>query len=278
MREITYNQISDAVCGLTSACSALTPSCLAAMSNAYDRESNANAKFALEMLLENARVANKRSLPVCQDTGVAVVFVRLGQDVHIVGGLLDDAINDGIRRGYADNGYRASVLDPITRINTRDNTPAVIHVSMTKGDKMQISFLPKGFGSENMSRLYMLTPSAGMEGVKSCILDAVRLAGSNPCPPMVVGVGIGGTAEKAMLVAKEQLLREVGAPSDDKVLAELESELIDKINAMKIGAQGFGGDTTALAVHIGKYPTHISALPVAVNIQCNAVRTASIIL
>ena len=278
MKEITFKRISDAVCELTRACSGLTASCSSAMRAAYDKESNENAKFALEMLMENAEIAKDRGLPVCQDTGMAVVFVKLGQDVHISGGLLTDAIDEGVRRGYRNNGYRASVLDPISRVNTRDNTPAVTHVTVTEGDKLQIAFLPKGFGSENMSRLYMLTPSQGMDGVKESIINAVKLAGSNPCPPMVVGVGIGGTAEKAMLLAKEQLLREIGAPSEDSALAALEQELLLKINALGIGAQGFGGDTSALAVHIGKYPTHISALPVAVNIQCNAVRLSSVTL
>lgn len=278
MKEITFKSIADAVCELTRACSGLTASCSRAMCAAYDKESNENAKFALEMLMENAEVAKDRGLPVCQDTGMAVVFVKLGQDVHISGGLLADAIDEGVRRGYRDNGYRASVLDPISRVNTRDNTPAVTHVTVTEGDKLQITFLPKGFGSENMSRLYMLTPSQGIDGVKESIINAVKLAGSNPCPPMVVGVGIGGTAEKAMLLAKEQLLREIGAPSEDSALAALEQELLLKINALGIGAQGFGGDTSALAVHIGKYPTHISALPVAVNIQCNAVRLSSVTL
>ncbi|MCM1306224.1 MAG: fumarate hydratase [Bacteroides sp.] len=278
MREITYNQIVDAVYGLTEACTRLTPSCSRAMQEAYDKENDKNAKFALEMLIENAKVAKERKLPVCQDTGMAVVFIRLGQEVHISGGLLQDAVNEGVRRGYVENGYRASVLDPITRINTRDNTPAVTHVTLVEGDSLKITFLPKGFGSENMSRLYMLTPSAGIEGVKNSVLDAVKQAGSKPCPPIVVGVGIGGTAEKAMLVAKEQLLREIGAPSEDETLAELERELLKDINALGIGAQGFGGDTTALAVHIGKYPTHIAALPVAVNIQCNAERLSSVAL
>ena len=278
MKEITFKSIADAVCELTRACSGLTASCSRAMRAAYDKESNENAKFALEMLMENAEVAKDRGLPVCQDTGMAVVFVKLGQDVHISGGLLTDAIDEGVRRGYRDNGYRASVLDPISRVNTRDNTPAGTHVTVTEGEKLQITFLPKGFGSENMSRLYKLTPSQGMDGVKESIINAVKLAGSNPCPPMVVGVGIGGTAEKAMLLAKEQLLREIGAPSEDSALAALEQELLLKINALGIGAQGFGGDTSALAVHIGKYPTHISALPVAVNIQCNAVRLSSVTL
>lgn len=278
MKIIEYNQIAEAVFKLTKVCEHITPSCSAAMMKACEKERNENAKFALEMLVENARIASERKLPVCQDTGMAVIFVELGQDVHIEGGLLDSAIDEGVRRGYTSNGYRASVLDPITRINTRDNTPAVKHISIVEGDGLKISFLPKGFGSENMSRLYMLTPSQGIEGVKRSVIDAVKLAGSNPCPPIVVGVGIGGTAEKAMLVAKEQLLREVGKPSEDDTLAALEKELLCEINALGIGAQGFGGDTSALAVHIGKYPTHISALPVAVNIQCNAVRVSSITL
>ncbi|MDE7373318.1 MAG: fumarate hydratase, partial [Clostridia bacterium] len=270
--------IVDAVCELTKACARITPSCSCAMKAAYDKESSENAKFALEMLIENAKIAEERQLPVCQDTGMSVVFIKLGQDVHITGGLLDDAVNEGVRRGYLLNGYRASVLDPITRVNTRDNTPAVTHISLVAGDRLEIAFLPKGFGSENMSRLYMLTPSDGIDGVKKSILDAVKLAGTKPCPPMVVGVGIGGTADKAMVLAKEQLLREIGAPSEDSTLAELERELLKDINALGIGAQGFGGETTALAIHIGKFPTHIAALPVAVNIQCNAVRLSRVTL
>ncbi|MDE5601658.1 MAG: fumarate hydratase [Clostridia bacterium] len=278
MKNIAYQDIVNEVAGLTLACSRLTPSCTAAMMEACTKERNGNARFALEMLIKNAEVASEAHLPVCQDTGMAVVFVKLGQEVHIEGGLLVDAINAGVRRGYQENGYRASVLDPITRVNTRDNTPAVVHISLVAGDGLEITFMPKGFGSENMSRLYMLTPSEGMEGVKRCVIEAVKLAGSNPCPPIVVGVGIGGTAEKAMLTAKEQLLREVGAPSEDETLAALEKELLSSINELGIGAQGFSGDTTAFAVHIGKYPTHISALPVAVNIQCNAVRVSSVTL
>lgn len=274
MKNISFEQIAKEVSRLTLACGSLTPSCVAAMKAAREKESNEVARFAFDMLLENASVAERRCLPVCQDTGMAVVFVKLGQDVHIEGGLLTDAINEGVRRGYLENGYRASVLDPITRVNTRDNTPAVIHIELVEGDSLELTFMPKGFGSENMSRLYMLTPSAGMEGVKKSVIDAVKSAGSNPCPPIVVGVGIGGTAEKAMLTAKEQLLRNVGEPSPDETLAALERELLSEINALRIGAQGFSGDTTAFAVHIGKYPTHISALPVAVNIQCNAVRVS----
>ncbi len=278
MKTITYNQIVNSVENLVTACSEITPSCVKAMQTALENESGQNAKFALRMLLDNASLAKEKGLAVCQDTGMAVFFVRLGQDVHIEGGLLTDAIDEGVRVGYSKNGYRASVLDPISRINTKDNTPAIVHIDLAEGEDLEIEFLPKGFGSENMSRLFMLKPSQGVEGVKDCIVQAVEESGANPCPPIIVGVGIGGTAEKAMSVAKEQLLREVGEPSSDDTLAAMEKEVLERINALKIGAQGFGGDTTALAVHIGKFPTHIAALPVAVNIQCNAMRKSRVVL
>ncbi len=278
MKTITYKQISSAAENLVTACSRVTPSCIRAMTAALEKESNQNAKTAISMLLSNAALAERNGLAVCQDTGMAVFFVRLGQDVHVEGGLLTDAINEGVRNGYEKNGYRASVLDPITRKNTKDNTPAIVHIELVEGDDLQITFLPKGFGSENMSRLFMLKPSQGVEGVKDCIVQAVKEAGANPCPPVIVGVGIGGTAEKAMEVAKEQLLREVGEPSEDATLADMEREVLERINALGIGAQGFGGDTTALAVHIGKFPTHIAALPVAINVQCNAMRKSSVTL
>ena len=278
MKTITYNQIVNSVENLVTACSEITPSCVKAMQTALENESGQNAKFALRMLLDNASLAKDKGLAVCQDTGMAVFFVRLGQDVHIEGGLLTDAIDEGVRVGYSKNGYRASVLDPISRINTKDNTPAIVHIDLAEGEDLEIEFLPKGFGSENMSRLFMLKPSQGVEGVKDCIVQAVEESGANPCPPIIVGVGIGGTAEKAMSVAKEQLLREVGEPSSDDTLAAMEKEVLERINALKIGAQGFGGDTTALAVHIGKFPTHIAALPVEVNIQCNAMRKSRVVL
>lgn len=278
MKTITYNQIVNSVENLVTACSEITPSCVKAMQTALENESGQNAKFVLRMLLDNASLAKEKGLAVCQDTGMAVFFVRLGQDVHIEGGLLTDAIDEGVRVGYSKNGYRASVLDPISRINTKDNTPAIVHIDLVEGEDLKIEFLPKGFGSENMSRLFMLKPSQGVEGVKDCIVQAVEESGANPCPPIIVGVGIGGTAEKAMSVAKEQLLREVGEPSSDDTLAAMEKEVLERINALKIGAQGFGGDTTALAVHIGKFPTHIAALPVAVNIQCNAMRKSRVVL
>lgn len=278
MKTIRYDQIVNAVAELTGACSKICPSCLNALSTALEKEKNENARFALETLLENAKIADEQDLPVCQDTGMAVFFVRLGQDVHIEGGLLTDAIDDGVRQGYRAHGYRASVLDPISRVNTKDNTPAVVHIELALGDEMEITFMPKGFGSENMSRLFMLKPSDGIEGVKDAIVRAVKEAGANPCPPVIVGVGIGGTAEQAMELAKRQLLRETGAHSHDETLARMEEDTLEAINALGIGAQGFGGEHTALAVHIGKRPTHIAGLPVAVNIQCNAMRAAKAVL
>ena len=278
MSKIYFDDLMNTVENLVHACSALTPSCRAALDGALAKEDNSAAKFALETIVSNDDLAKREDLPVCQDTGMAVFFVEYGANVNFVGGDFEEAINEGVRRGYKKFGYRASVLDPITRKNTGDNTPAVVHTKIVAGDKIKVSFMVKGFGSENMSRLYMLTPAEGIEGVKNAVLDAVKRAGSNPCPPIVVGVGIGGTAEKAMQIAKEELLREVGVPSKDETLAKLEKELLDSVNALGIGAQGFGGINTALAVHIGKYPTHISALPVAVNIQCHAVRCASAVL
>lgn len=272
MREITYEQIVNAVRECVRACGRLTPSCKKALEDCLAKESGSAARFALSMLVKNADTAENENLAVCQDTGMAVFFVRLGQDAHVTGGLLADAIDEGVRIGYAECGWRASVLDPLTRVNTKDNTPAIVHLDLVAGDGLTLDFLPKGFGSENMSRLFMLTPSAGIQGVEDSIVEAVRLAGANPCPPVIVGVGIGGTAEKAMETAKRQLLRPVGTPADDPELAALERRCHERINALGIGAQGFGGDTTALAVHCGKFPTHIASLPVAVNIQCNAMR------
>lgn len=272
MREITYEQIVTAVRECVRACGRLTPSCKKALEDCLAKESGSAARFALSMLVKNADTAENENLAVCQDTGMAVFFVRLGQDAHVTGGLLADAIDEGVRIGYAECGWRASVLDPLTRVNTKDNTPAIVHLEIVAGDGLTLDFLPKGFGSENMSRLFMLTPSAGIQGVEDSIVEAVRLAGANPCPPVIVGVGIGGTAEKAMETAKRQLLRPVGTPTDDPELAALERRCLERINALGIGAQGFGGDTTALAVHCGKFPTHIASLPVAVNIQCNAMR------
>ena len=272
MKEISFGEIVAAVRECVKACGRLTSSAKYALEESLKKESSPAARFALSMLAENAATAEREGLALCQDTGMAVFFVRLGQEVHITGGTLSDAVDEGVRLGYAECGWRASVLDPLTRVNTKDNTPAILHVELVAGESLVMDFLPKGFGSENMSRLFMLTPSVGIKGVEDSVVEAVRLAGANHCPPVIVGVGIGGTAEKAMETAKKQLLRPVGEPSPDPDLAALEKRCLERINALGIGAQGFGGDTTALAVHCGKFPTHIASLPVAVNIQCNAMR------
>ena len=241
-------------------------------------EQNPNARWALTTLLENARVADEQGMPVCQDTGMAVFFVELGQEVRLTGGDWTSVLNAAVEEAYREGCFRMSVLDPLTRVNTRTNTPAVLHFEPVPGDRLRIRFLPKGFGSENMSKLYMLTPAQGLPVALDKVVEAVREAGSNPCPPIVVGVGFGGTAEKAMEIAKKALLRPLGSPNPDPQLAAIEAELLTRINALGIGAQGFSGNTTALSVHAEKFPTHISAFPVAVNIQCNAVRTAEVIL
>ena len=245
-----------------------------------DREEKPLARSILDKLIRNDEIAARRAMPLCQDTGMAVFRVRLGQELHIVGQPLEEALQQGMAQGYREGYLRKSVVrDPVFhRENTGDNTPAVIYYEMVPGDRLELFFAPKGFGSENMTRLYMLTPSAGTEGVINAVVDAVKTAGSKPCPPIIVGVGIGGTSEKAAELAKRQHLRDVGTPSPDKDLAALERECLARINALGIGVQGFGGDNTALAVHIGKYPTHITALPVAVNIQCNAVRKAHVVI
>lgn len=278
MKLIKYNLIVDTVISMMDCLTSITPSCEKALCSALCSEDNKTAKYVLETLVQNNKIAKSKALPVCQDTGMAVFFVEIGGEVLITDGLLVDAINQGVKLGYQKNSYRLSVLDPITRENTLDNTPSIIHIDIVAGDKLKISFMPKGFGSENMSKLYMLTPAQGIDGIIDSIVDTVKCAGANPCPPILVGVGIGGTSEKAMLLAKQQLLRDVGTPSIDPTLAELEKTVLAKINQLQIGAGGFGGNTTAFAVHIAKFPTHISALPVAVNIQCNAVRLKEVVL
>lgn len=233
----------------------------------------------LDMLLENAQIAGVNQIPLCQDTGMAVVFVELGQDAQVIGGNLEDAINEGVRRGYEEGYLRKSVVaDPIRRVNTKDNTPAVVHYKIVPGDSVKITVSPKGFGSENMSRLVMLKPSQGIEGIRAFIIETVKIAGPNPCPPIIVGVGIGGTMEKACLIAKEALLRNVGTRHPDPFWDGFERELLDQINALGIGPAGLGGKATALAVHICTYATHIAGLPVAVNIGCHATRHAEITL
>ena len=244
-----------------------------AMKNAVSTEKSPLGKKILSQLQDNLKIARKDMIPICQDTGMAVVFLEIGQDVHFEGGNLEDAVNEGIRRGYVDGYLRKSVVkDPILRENTKDNTPGIIHYKIVPGDQVKIKVAPKGFGSENMSRVFMLKPADGIEGVKEAVLTAVKDAGPNACPPMVVGVGIGGTFEKCALMAKEALTREVGSHSDIPYVKELEEELLERINKIGIGPGGLGGSTTALAVNVNTYPTHIAGLPVAVNICCHVNR------
>ena len=244
-----------------------------AMKNAVSTEKSPLGKKILSQLQDNLKIAGKDMIPICQDTGMAVVFLEIGQDVHFEGGNLEDAVNEGIRRGYVDGYLRKSVVkDPILRENTKDNTPGLIHYKIVPGDQVKIKVAPKGFGSENMSRVFMLKPADGIEGVKEAVLTAVKDAGPNACPPMVVGVGIGGTFEKCALLAKEALTREVGSHSDIPYVKELEEELLERINKIGIGPGGLGGSTTALAVNVNTYPTHIAGLPVAVNICCHVNR------
>ena len=240
---------------------------------ARETEASPLGKQILNQLSENLKIAADDMIPICQDTGMAVVFLEIGQDVHLEGGSVEDAVNEGVRLGYTEGFLRKSVVrDPIERVNTGDNTPAVIHYHIVPGEKVKITVAPKGFGSENMSRVFMLKPANGIEGVKEAILKAVSDAGPNACPPMVVGVGIGGTFEKCALMAKEALTRETGAHSEISYVKDLEEEMLAKINGLGIGPGGLGGTTTALAVHINTYPTHIAGLPVAVNICCHVNR------
>lgn len=243
------------------------------LQEAKSKENFDMAQNILDVLLENVDIAEKEARPMCQDTGMAVVFLEIGQEVHVVGGSLEDAINEGVRQGYKDGFLRKSVVnDPIERINTKDNTPAIIYYDILPGDSFKITVAPKGFGSENMSQIKMLKPSDGINGIKDFVLQVVRDAGPNPCPPIVVGVGIGGTFDKAAFLAKKALLRSTDVRNPKAFYAALEEELLEAINALGIGPQGFGGRTTALAVNIETYGTHIAGLPVAVNINCHATR------
>ena len=251
----------------------LSPDMAEAMKCAEKNEEAPLGKQILEQLQENLKIAGEDMIPICQDTGMAVVFLEIGQDVHLEGGALEDAVNEGVRQGYVEGYLRKSVVgDPLIRENTKDNTPAVLHTRIVDGDQVKIKVAPKGFGSENMSRVFMLKPAEGIEGVKDAVLTAVKDAGPNACPPMVVGVGIGGTFEKCALMAKEALTREVGSHSEIEYVKELEEELLTKINSLGFGPGGLGGTTTALAVNINTYPTHIAGLPVAVNICCHVNR------
>ena len=251
----------------------LAPDMGRALSRAAASEKSPLGRRILGQLEENLEIAVEGMIPICQDTGMAVVFIEVGQDVHLEGGSLEDAVNEGVRRGYVEGFLRKSVVkDPLIRENTKDNTPAVIHTKIVPGSQIKVTVAPKGFGSENMSRIFMLKPAEGIEGVKNAVLTAVKDAGPNACPPMVVGVGIGGTFEKCALMAKEALTRDVGSCSPVPYVKEMEEELLDKINGLGIGPGGLGGTTTALAVNINTYPTHIAGLPVAVNICCHVNR------
>lgn len=251
----------------------LAPDMDKAMKTACAEETKPLAKQILGQLLENLDIAGRDMIPICQDTGMAVVFLKIGQDVHFEGGSVEEAVNEGVRRGYEEGYLRKSVVgDPLLRVNTKDNTPAIIHYELVPGDQVEITVAPKGFGSENMSKIYMLKPADGVEGVKDAIVSAVREAGPNACPPVVVGVGIGGTFEKAAILAKKALTREVGTHSELEHIRELEEELLAKVNEIGLGPAGLGGDTTALAVNINTYATHIAGLPVAVNICCHVNR------
>jgi fumarate hydratase subunit alpha len=253
----------------------LTSDMECALKNAVTTEKSPLGKQILSQLQDNLQIAGDDMIPICQDTGMAVIFMEIGQEVHFEGGNLEDAVNEGVRQGYADGFLRKSVVkDPLIRENTRDNTPAVIHYEMTTGDSVKITVAPKGFGSENMSRVFMLKPADGIEGVKNAILTAVKDAGPNACPPMVVGVGVGGTFEKCALLAKKALTRPINEHSEIPYVREMEAELLEKINRTGIGPGGLGGTTTALAVNINTYPTHIAGLPVAINICCHVNRHA----
>jgi fumarate hydratase subunit alpha len=274
MREIDVSEITAAVKKMCiDANYTLSSDMKAALLSAQSREEYPLGKKILDQLQENLKIAEQDQIPICQDTGMAVFFFKVGQDVHFVGGNITDAINEGVRQGYTEGYLRKSVVsDPLIRINTNDNTPAVIHYDIVPGDKVQITCAPKGFGSENMSRVFMLKPADGEEGVKDAILEAVKDAGPNACPPMVVGVGLGGTFEKCAEMAKEALTRPVGQHSEIEYVAAMEKEVLDRINETGIGAAGLGGMVTALAVNINTYPTHIAGLPLAINICCHVNR------
>lgn len=274
MREIPVSEITEAVKKLCiSANYNLNSDVYSAIENSRDNEQSPIGKNILSQLLENADLAKENCKPICQDTGMAVIFMEVGQEVHFTGGNITDAINEGVRQGYIEGYLRKSVVsDPILRVNTKDNTPAIIHYNIVEGDKVKIDVAPKGFGSENMSKVYMLKPSDGIEGVKNAIIECIEKAGPNPCPPMVVGVGIGGNFEKCTELAKKALLRPVGSHSDKEYVKEMEKELLERANNLGIGPQGLGGNTTVLGINIETFATHIAGLPLAVNISCHVTR------
>ncbi|MBC8532121.1 fumarate hydratase [Gehongia tenuis] len=279
MRRIEDHKIASAVERLfLKACCRVDERVLMRLKEEAAREESPFGREILSQLIQNAEMAEMAGRPLCQDTGMAVVFVDWGQEVLLEGDTLEEAVNRGVRAAYDKGYFRKSVLTPLDRKNTGDNTPAIVHLRMVKGDKVRLRAAPKGFGSENMSRLVMLTPSKGIEGVKDAIVETARLAGPNPCPPIILGVGIGGTMEKAAIMAKEALLRPLGEPSDDPVLQEIEQECLERINDLGIGPMGLGGRVTCLGVHCLSYPTHIAGLPVAINTQCHAARHEEVIL
>ncbi len=280
MKELNVEKITEAVKEMCiEANHFLSADMNKALSDSVDKEESPVGKKILNQLKENLKIAKEDMIPICQDTGMAVVFLSVGQDGHLTGGSLTEAVNEGVRRGYTEGYLRKSVVDdPIIRNNTKDNTPAVIHTEIVPGDRVEITLAPKGFGSENMSRVFMLKPADGIEGVKAAVLTAVKDAGPNACPPMVIGVGIGGTFEKCALLAKKALLRPAGKHSDIPYVKELEEELLEKINNTGIGPGGLGGRVTAFAVNVLTYPTHIAGLPVAVNICCHVNRHVTRVL
>ena len=279
MREINAQLITDKVAELCIDANCSLPCDIRKrIEDARANEPWATAQGILDKIIENYNIADENRAPICQDTGVACVFLKIGQDVHINGDLTE-AVNEGVRRGYRDGYLRKSVVkDPLRRVNTGDNTPAMLYIELVPGDKIDLTVAPKGFGSENMSRIAMLKPSDGIEGVKNFILKTAEEAGPNPCPPIVIGVGIGGTMEKAALLAKRALLRPLGQPNPDPRYAALEREILEKINATGVGPQGLGGDVTSLAVHIDFHPCHIASMPVALNLNCHAARHAEVTL
>ncbi len=279
MREIHVDEIRDNVAQIcVDAAYNLSEDVFTAFDRAIETETSPAAREIIELLKENARIAKDEHIPICQDTGIAIFFVEIGQDLRIKNGFIVDAINEGVRKGYKEGYLRKSVVDPITRKNTGDNTPAIVYTELVPGDKLKISFMPKGAGSENMSVIRMLRPTDGVEGIRNFVLECVQKAGANPCPPVVIGVGIGGSFEKAALLAKKALLRPVGSPNPKLELASLEETLLKTVNKTGIGPEGFGGKVTAMAVHVESFPCHIASLPVAVNINCHAARHKTIIL
>ncbi len=281
MREVHVDQIRDAVRRLCQEAACLLPEDVVdALKRAREREESPLAAKVLDQILRNAELARDELLPLCQDTGTTVVFLEVGQDVHIVGGALMDALRAGVGAGYQEGYLRASIVDkPFSqRTNTKDNTPPVVHTEIVPGDKLRIMVMPKGAGCENMSRFTIMLPGAGKEGITEFVLRTVEESGGNPCPPIIVGVGVGGTAEHSMYLAKRALTRKVGPPSPDAETAAFEAELLEKVNALGVGPQAVGGRTTALAVHIETYPTHIASLPVAVNLQCHSARLKEAVL